>query len=141
MVRQTSAQAYRNIKLNGLLTERRFEVYEFVYENGPCTAKDVVMGLDTDAVTRGSGTFNGRLSELREQGVVEEVGTTICPHSGQEVLLWNVTVLDTPTKYVRPPTKNQLLCKKIKHLQARLKYVRTVKVRRLKKKIRILKNG
>jgi hypothetical protein len=36
---------------------------------------------------------NKRLSELRDQGVVEEVGQKICMVSGYEVILWDVTGL------------------------------------------------
>jgi len=87
-VRYTSAQTYYDIKANGLLSKLRFEVYEWLFHNGPATAKQVV-----NALTKGSessSTYNSRLSELRDQGVVTEVGITTCKESHQEVILWDV---------------------------------------------------
>jgi len=105
-VRSTSKAAYRKIKLNGLLSQRRFQVYQFLYKYGPATAKQVDVALSKD--TTNSGVFTTRLSELRVMGVVDEVGTTVCDVTGYEVILW--TVNDSlPTKFVRPKTKTEII--------------------------------
>ena len=88
-MRQTSIDAYNTIKANGLLGKRQFQVYCYVYKNGPCTARQVFQGLA--GPTDHTGSYNTRLSELRKKGVVQEIGTTVCKQTKNEVILWDVT--------------------------------------------------
>ena len=83
-VRHTSRLTYDNIKASGMLSKRRFEVYQTLFFVGPKTAKEI------DQCHRKTGAWK-RLSELRELGVVQEVGTTICPVTKQRVILWDTT--------------------------------------------------
>jgi len=39
--RDTSIEAYRTIKANGLLSKRRLQVYEYLFNHGPATAKEI----------------------------------------------------------------------------------------------------
>lgn len=118
MVRQTSKAAYNAIRTNGLLSKRRWQVYDFVYHHGPCTAKEV-----TSALRKGdedSGGYNTRLSELRDAGVVVEVGTRKCASSGHTVILWDVTD-SLPVKVKRPKTRLQATREELKEVKALLK--------------------
>lgn len=88
MARNTSITAYNTICDNKLLSLRRMEVYDYLFRNGPCTAKQVTNGLISPG--QNSGGYTTRLSELKRMGVVDEVGETKCQETGQTVLLWDV---------------------------------------------------
>lgn len=83
-VRETSLKAYRAILNSGLLSKMRMVVYKWLYHHGPATAGVVESEM-------GSKDAHKRLSELRDRGVVKELGATNCPISGKEVILWDVT--------------------------------------------------
>jgi hypothetical protein len=92
--RQTSIEAYNKIKENGLLSQRRFEVYDYVFGNGPTTARGAVKALSKkrgEQVAISFSSYAARFSELRDVGVLAEVGTTIDKDTGCEVILWDVT--------------------------------------------------
>lgn len=90
MTRETSIEAYKQIKSEGLLSRLRMEVYSYLFEHGPCTANQIHVALVRG--NRGaSGSFSGRLSELLRLGVVSERGKVVCPISGRKVILWDVT--------------------------------------------------
>lgn len=104
-----SDAAYAHIKATGLLSERRFQVYNHVYMHGPCTGTDVSRSIP--------GGWK-RLSELQELGLVEEIGDTKCPYSGETVSLWDVTDhVPTTGKLVRP----KKACARCAQLEAQLK--------------------
>lgn len=94
MIRQTSIQAYTNIKQNGLLSKRRFEVYAWLFEHGPATAGRVSQGIHGNRNNTAT-----RLTELRNMGVVQEVGEAT-EITGETVIQWDVTAL-LPTKFKR----------------------------------------
>jgi predicted transcriptional regulator len=87
--RDTSVEALMHIRASGLLKAAKMQVYEYMFEHGPCTSKEIVAALKTrdDQYS----TFNARLSDLRKQGVVRNVGKTKCPLSNRTVQLWDVT--------------------------------------------------
>jgi DNA-binding transcriptional regulator GbsR (MarR family) len=78
----------------GLLSKKRWEVYKALYASGPCTAGELF--------SKSSGLVKGsvcaRLTELREQGVVKEIGLKKCSFTGNSVILWDVTN-QLPIKY------------------------------------------
>lgn len=93
MVRRTSVEAYHAIQENGLLSLRRWQVYEVLYDIGPATGGEVfkeMLRRHGLGIPSNSNTIT-RLGELRERGVVEEMGIRQCSVSGQRVLLWDVT--------------------------------------------------
>jgi hypothetical protein len=96
MTRTTSIAVYHEIEREGLLSRTRFEVYSWLFKHGPATAMEIEVGLASRHV-------NKRLSELRDQGVVKELGTTICKVTGREVILWDVTD-QLPTERIRKAT-------------------------------------
>ncbi len=91
-VRQTSIQAYQQIKSQGLLAVRRFEVYDWLYQCGPATAQEVERGMRKMGMASGRHA-NKRLPELRDQGVVEEIGERKCSVTGKLAIVWDVTSL------------------------------------------------
>jgi len=86
MTRQTSKSAYEAIMRNGTLSQRRRDVYEVLYKEGPLSASEVCtkLGLPRDSVSP-------RLSELQRLSVVREFGTKSCGITGQTVVAWDVT--------------------------------------------------
>ncbi len=91
MIRETSRMAYNFIKERGLLSKRRFQVYELVYTFGPLTMNQLLEKANMMYGNKNSGVYSTRLSELRDVGCLQELGTTICPISKRKVILWDVT--------------------------------------------------
>lgn len=89
--RKTSVEAYRKIKQDGLLSQRKEQVYELVYEHGPISGNELIYYADKKYRFINSGIFVTRLSELERVGAIEVVGEKIDPKTGRQVLLWDVT--------------------------------------------------
>lgn len=89
MARQTSIDAYDQIKDEGLLSDLRWKVYDHLYNHGPLTAKQITVALTCH--DESSGVYNTRLSELKRLGVILEVDEGPCPISGRKVIHWDVT--------------------------------------------------
>lgn len=101
MMRETSASVYERIVCEGLLSKRRLQVYQVLYEHGPLTGGQLSEIVKNKFGEWGqSETVRNRLPELRNSGVVKECGTIKCPTSGNEVILWDVT-----DKYPTDPPK------------------------------------
>lgn len=99
MIRDTSIEAYNTIKANGLLSERRFEVYEALYFFGPMTQTQVSARIKHAL----AHSITPRFAELKHMGVIIEVGEVICETTGMNVILWDVTKnLPTPLDKKRP---------------------------------------
>jgi hypothetical protein len=108
--RRTSIQVYHEIRDNGLLSQRRWEVYRWLYHNGPATGREAILGARKQDHGPVISQTRARLTELRDMGVIEELGTVNDKVTGNEVILWDVT-----DKLPRPlpprvvgPTKKQL---------------------------------
>ena len=93
MARETSIETYNQIKAEGLLSERRLQVYEILYEHGPMTGSQVSKIFHQKHTgTTLSETVRNRITELIERGVVKEMPeTVICPFSKRRVLQFDVT--------------------------------------------------
>lgn len=110
-VRETSRDAYHAIKENGLLSRRRFEVYEYLYLKGPSTAREMYNSLCAGGKINPS-SYLSRLSELRDMGVVRELpDRKLDPETGQTVLVWEVIKEKLPVKFDRPVKKVCPTCK------------------------------
>ena len=83
--RQTSIDCYNQIKQEGLLSKRRLQVFESVFNNAPCTASEVFneKNLKTNQ--------SGRFTELRDLGVIYEKGERLCSVTGRNVIEWDLT--------------------------------------------------
>lgn len=90
-MRLTSINAYNRIKDEGLLSQRRLEVYQILYQHGPLTANEIVRKAKESHPNVNQTGFNARLSELKRMKVVAEVGDRHDEVSGHRCLLWDVT--------------------------------------------------
>lgn len=90
-MRQTSATAYNEIKNSGLLSKRRFEVYQALYLYGPMTANELIRHFKVHRPEGNQTSYNARFSELERMGVIKEVGTKKDDVSGNECILWDCT--------------------------------------------------
>ena len=89
MVRTTSVDALNFMTKSGLSKTFRSRVYKYIYENGPCTAKQM-----TDALTgpdQNRSSYDARISELVKMKAIKDVGIAVCPKSNQKLILWDVT--------------------------------------------------
>lgn len=93
MIRQTSTDAYNKIKTEGLLTKKRFQIYDLLYVHGPATAGELfdLCRQQDSGHTVVKGSVCARLTELRDQGVVYEAGIGEWSGTGHKSILWDVT--------------------------------------------------
>lgn len=112
--RQTSIEAYRNIKEKGLLSRRRFEVYSYVFNHGPISANEMCRDMLRQGLTFSS--YNARFSELRDIGVLQEVGFKTDEITNQKVIVWDVTsALPIPYKKKEATNEEIALLREIRH--------------------------
>lgn len=96
MTRDTSIQAYNMIKDNGMLSRRRFQVYDVLFKHGPLTQNEAFKYISkNDNVTQQS--IGPRFAELQRAGAIQEVGKTLCSITGNLCIKWDVTK-KLPTK-------------------------------------------
>lgn len=107
MTRQTSIDAYNKIKNDGLLTRLRWEVYKVLYEHGPLTANELAVRYFSSLQYQ---SVSSRFSELRDMGVVQELGKKKDDYTKMSVILWDVTD-QIPSKLIKKESKSS---KKIK---------------------------
>ncbi len=139
MVRDTSIEAYREIRDNGLLSRKRLEVYDILYRHGPLTGAQVSKRSAGHSAV--SETVRNRITELRDMGAVTECGTVDCPITGKRVILWDVTA-NLPTALPTKKTKKDKIEEAIKELRLLYKAVGDVRYkdnfRSVAKKIRTI---
>jgi len=84
--RQTSIECYNKIKAEGLLSKQRLAVYSSLLKIGkPSTAREVysTMNVEKQEATR--------FTELRNLGVIYEVGNRKCSITGRTAIEWDLT--------------------------------------------------
>jgi len=84
--RQTSIECYNQIKAEGLLSKQRLAVYTSLLKMGkPSTAREVysTMNVEKQEATR--------FTELRNLGVIYEVGNRKCSITGRTSIEWDST--------------------------------------------------
>jgi len=91
MVRWTSKKAYKEIKESGLLSKRRMELYEIIYQNGPLTATEAASLLKTAGRMGRVHNACARIGELKAMSVVKEIGHRESSISGKTSILWATT--------------------------------------------------
>ncbi len=90
--RETSIEVYRRIEAEGLLSDRRWEVYSQLYQYGPATAAELAEKFPPSRGGRGlAGNVHARLGELRDRGVVVEMGPRMYRITGNRVIVYDVT--------------------------------------------------
>jgi predicted transcriptional regulator len=84
--RQTSIDCYKQILAEGLLSKQRLQVYFALLKMGkPSTTREVyaTMIVDKQEATR--------FTELRNLGVIYEVGNRKCSITGRNAIEWDLT--------------------------------------------------
>jgi len=89
--RETSIQAYETIKYTNLLSKKRFAVYETLFKYGPLTATGIADRIPHNKSPSVGFNVHARLCELRDRGVVQELGVIECPFTKMKVINWDVT--------------------------------------------------
>lgn len=108
-VRETSLEVFKRIKDNGLLSQRRLEVYSGLFEYGPCTANELFKKMrGVSQVSQAN--IQPRLNELVNVGVAREVETRDCAITGNRVLVYDVTA-GLPAKFDRSPRRSCTHCR------------------------------
>ena len=106
-IRKTSLSTYNEIKNNGHLSKKRFQVYDLFFEFGNLTGSEVsTLYKSRFPSSKTSETIRNRITELVKMNVVEELGVTACPQSGRTVMLFGLTD-NLPIKLILPKTMNQ----------------------------------
>jgi len=136
-MRKTSLMAYNTIKDNGLLSLRRFEVYDDVFYNGPTTCRQTVKriaGRKGASVSITYSSYSSRFSELERSGVIEEVGKVIDAETGHLVISWDVTGRLPLTTKATKEEKLVSLRKECASLKKRFE-IKLVKYKELKREV------
>ena len=107
--RDTSIAAYNELRDSGQLTERRREIYELLYEHGPATSGEIFEIQVRESKVKALTQSRARFTELREHGVIQELGTAFCRITGREVILWDVTSASEAKPLTRSFSKSQQL--------------------------------
>jgi len=87
--RRTSINAYNKIKTGGLLSRMRMTVLDAIYRSAPCTSGEAFASMMTSSNQLSQS--RARFTELREWGVIEEVGERPCKISGHNAIVWDLT--------------------------------------------------
>lgn len=87
-MRQTSIEAYKMIKENGLLKRLRFEIYEALFQNGPATANEIWSKYFPERLQH---SITPRFSELLNMGVIKIAGERPCEYTGNKSIIWDLS--------------------------------------------------
>lgn len=128
-MRRTSIETYRAIKESGILSQRRMEIYEVIFEYGPMTSAEVFMVLNKNNKARAITSSRTRFTELRDMGAFYEAGERVCNITGRKAIVWDLTG-KMPKEYEKPKTnaeiikdlkeENALLTSEVKELEEAL---------------------
>lgn len=76
-VRDTSLEVYNRIKEEGVLSKRRLEVYEALFQHGPATSNELFRKMK-GSIRVSQANIQPRLGELVEMGCVAETKKRPC---------------------------------------------------------------
>jgi hypothetical protein len=88
-IRQTSIEVFHQMEEK--LSERRWEAYKILFEYGPMTSNEIFEHARLHGNPNYRHNTNARMTELRDLGVVKEVGKRPCGVTGHVVIEWDVT--------------------------------------------------
>jgi hypothetical protein len=96
MVRETSIEAYNRVKESGYVGRKQKEVYHVVFYYGPMTSAECYAKMRELWPSQYLGITvltqsRARFTELREMGLLQEVGKRKCKVTRNTVLVWDVT--------------------------------------------------
>ena len=110
MTQRTSIETYYEIKNSGLLSEKRWKVYDIFYQNNrPLTGAEVSQIYKANyPSSQHSETIRNRITELKEMGLLAEFEIVDCTFTGRKVYTF-VTTNNLPEKLEKKETLNQKL--------------------------------
>ena len=121
-IRNTSISTYNKIKSEGLLSTKRMRVYDIFVDKGNLTGSQVATYYKSKYPSNNhSETIRNRITELVQMKVLEELGTTECPVSSREVLLFGVSN-QLPEKLPVKKTKSQKVSEIMLEVEKGLKH-------------------
>lgn len=95
-VRQTSREAYAKLVQLRVLPQRRREVYSLIYAHGPGTSAELFSFTMAEKSMNVITQSRARFTELRNAGLIRELGTVKCRITGHQAILWDVTDEEIP---------------------------------------------
>lgn len=114
-IRTTSIEVYKFLEQNGTLSEKRWEVYATVYNNGPMTSAEAFSKINEGKSIKSLTQSRARFTELRGMGLLKETGERVCKITGHNVIEWDVTD-QLPLKLEKAETRASKTEKIIKEL-------------------------
>ena len=111
MVRKTSAEAYKVIVENGILSERFKDVWEVHFRHGNIGKREMfeIYKKEHPGTKVQVDSFGPRYAPMVAHGVLRETGEKICPYTGQTVMTWDVTTHVPSTGIKSGKSKNARL--------------------------------
>lgn len=118
MTRQTSIEAFHQIRESGLLSRERFRVFATVFAMGECTSGEAFEAIEKRKERKSPlSQSRARFTELRDLGVIEEAGVRPCKVTGRNCIVWALTD-NLPGKLPRRISKLAEAEQQIKDLEA-----------------------
>lgn len=116
MTKQSSIDAYNEIKANGLLKETFWIVYDAVYRWGPISAGGAHMLVEREGIHKIPHSLGPRFAPLGRMGVIRMIGRRPCIKTGFSVQHWEVTG-ELPNRDPGPEESFKKLHKRIDELE------------------------
>jgi Fe2+ or Zn2+ uptake regulation protein len=93
MAQRTSIETYTEIKNSGLLSEKRWRVYDIFYQmNRPLTGAEVSQIYKSNyPSSQHSETIRNRITELKDMGLLAEFEVVDCTFTGRKVFSFITT--------------------------------------------------
>lgn len=119
MTQRTSIETYNEIKNSGLLSEKRWRVYDIFYQlNRPLTGAEVSQIYKSNyPSSQHSETIRNRITELKEMGLLAEFEVVDCTFTGRKVFSF-ITTNNLPEKLEKKETLNEKLNKILKQIES-----------------------
>ena len=119
MTQRTSIETYTEIKISGLLSEKRWRVYDIFYQlNRPLTGAEVSQIYKSNyPSSQHSETIRNRITELKEMGLLAEFEVVDCTFTGRKVISF-ITTNNLPEKLEKKETLNQKLNRILKQIES-----------------------
>lgn len=110
MIQKTSIETYYSIKNSGLLSDKRLKVFDIFWEHPDGLTGTQVANIfkNKHPSAEHSETIRNRITELRDMGVISEVGVVECEFTNRKVMKFAIT-----NNMPVPLTKKETLNEKI----------------------------
>lgn len=112
MINSVSIEVYHSIKNSGILSDKRMKVYDIFYENQQGLTGSEVSEIYKSKYpsSKHSETIRNRITELRDMGVLDEIGIVTCQYTNRSVTKFRLNH-KMPTSLEKKETLNEKLDK------------------------------